>query len=57
VEKGTHQQVSNELKLTYPGVRGFSLHSVKRFCREKGIKKMSDIDDQQLDDVISKAVF
>jgi len=57
VEKCTHQQVSDELKSSFPGERGFSLRSVERFCREKGIKKMSNIDDQQLDDVVSDAVL
>ena len=56
IYKCTHQQVSDELKSLFPGERGFSLRSVERFCCEKGIKKTTEIDDQQLDDVISEAV-
>ena len=57
VHKCTHRQVSDELKLSFPGQRGFSIRSVERFCREKGIKKMTDIDDQELDDIVSEAVL
>jgi len=56
IYKCTHQQVSDELKTLFPGERGFSLRSVERFCCEKEIKKTTEIDDQQLDDVISEAV-
>ena len=57
VDKCTHQQISDELKSSFPGERGFSLRSIERFCSEKGIKKITDIDDQQLDKIISDAVM
>ena len=34
---------------SYPGKRGFSVRSIKRFCGNKGIDKTSHIDDQSLD--------
>ena len=57
VDKCTHQQISDELKSSFPGERGFSLRSIERFCSEKGIKKITNIDDQQLGEVISDAVM
>jgi len=56
VYKCTHQRVSDELKSLFPGERGFGLRSVERFCSEKGIKKTTEIDDKELDNVISEAV-
>ena len=57
LESWTHKQVSVELQRLYPGKRGFSLRSVELFCKEKGIKKLTDLDDQQLDGVVTHAVL
>ena len=43
--------------MSFPGQIGFSVCGVERFCREKGIKKMTGIDDQELDDISSEAVL
>ena len=57
IEKYTHKQLSYELQRAFPDEKGFSVRSVKRFCSEKGIRKTCDIDDQELDEVISSAVL
>ena len=57
IEKYTHKQLSDELQNSLPGERGFSVRSIKRFCSEKGIKKLCDIDDHKLDEVVSNAVL
>ena len=49
--------MSVELQRLYPGKRGFSLRSVEFFCKEKEIKKLIDLDDQQLDGVVIHAVL
>ena len=56
VEHCTYKQISDQFNEAFPGERGFSLRSVERFCSKKGIKKTSEIDDQELDTVISEAV-
>ena len=57
VERCTHRQVSDELQQSFPGEKGFSVRSIERFCSKKGISKTSDIDDQDLDEVISSAIL
>ena len=57
VERCTHKQISDELQQSFPGKKGFSVRSVERFCSNKGISKTCDIDDQDLDEVVSSAVL
>ena len=57
VERSTHKQISDELQQSIPGEKGFSVRSVERFCSNKGISKTCDIDDQDLDEVVSSAVL
>ena len=57
VEKYTHRQLSNELQLSFPGEKGFSVRSVERFCSEKGIKKITDISEEELEMILSEAVL
>ena len=52
----TYKQISDQFKEAFPGERGFSVRSVERFCNHKGIRKTSEIDDQELDMIISEAV-
>ena len=52
----SHKQLSDHLKEAFPGQRGFSVRSIERFCAEKGIKKTTAIDDEDLDSIISEAV-
>ena len=51
----TYLKLSRELQQRYPGRRGFSVRSIERFCSQKGIKRMSSITDQSLDEVVSEA--
>ena len=57
VEKQKHRQLSNELQLSFPGEKGFSVRSVERFCSERGIKKISDISEEELETILSEAVL
>ena len=52
----TYLKLSRELQQRYPGRRGLSVRSIERFCSRKGIKRMSFIKDQDLDEVVSEAV-
>ena len=45
-ERKSHQQISEELKALYPGIRGLSARSVRRFCDEQ----------EDLDRVVSSSV-
>ena len=56
VEHCTHKQISEKFSEAFPGERGFSFRSVERFCSKKGIKKTSEINDEELDAVVSEAV-
>ena len=49
----SHFQVSAELQKMYPGVRGLSAMSVRRYCSKHGIHKTARIDDATLDQLIS----
>ena len=56
-ERCTHKQISDELQQSFPAEKGFSVRSVERFCSNKGISKMCNIDNQDLDEVVSSAVL
>ena len=57
VEEGwTHSRLSLYFKRIYPGVRGFSVRSIERFCADKGIHKTSRMDGSNLQQVVSEAV-
>ena len=36
-DRWSHAQLFDFLKLSYPGVQGFSIRSLQRFCQEKNI--------------------
>ena len=55
-DRWSHAQLSDFLKLSYPGVQGFSIRSLQRFCQEKNIHKTSRVTDQELDEAVSNAV-
>ena len=55
-QRWTHKQVSEELKRTYPYVRGLSEMSVKRFCSKYNIHRTSRLSDGELDLVVQDAV-
>jgi len=45
-----------EIKNQFPGVRGCSLRSVKKFCSQQGIKKQVSVSDKTLDLVVGSAI-
>ena len=51
-----HKQISDLLNQKYPGIRGFSPMSVRRYCRSLGISKTSQLNDAQLDQAIVQSV-
>ena len=55
-DRWSHAQLSDFLKLSYPGVQGFSIRSLQKFCQEKNIHKTSRVTDQELDEAVSNAV-
>ena len=55
-EHTTHGKLSELLCSRYPGVRGFSIRSIQRFCHEKGIHKTSRLSQADVEDVVSAGV-
>lgn len=55
-ERRSHKQISVELKGLYPGVRGLSIRSVRRFCEKHDIHVMSLLTNEELDRVVSSSV-
>ncbi|XP_065894563.1 uncharacterized protein [Dysidea avara] len=56
VEKMTHPKLRDLFQEQFPGEKGFSLRSIEKFCSERGIKKTTKIDDDDLDEIVSRAV-
>lgn len=54
--KWTHVRLSRHLQELYPGMRGFSIRSLERFCSNKGIHKTSRLSAGQIDEVVGEAV-
>ena len=52
----TYGRLSAHLMELYPGVRGFSVRSLQRFCSQHNICKTARLDTQQLDQVVSSAI-
>ena len=55
-ENNSYEDLVKEIKNQFPGVRGCSLQSVKRFCSEHGIKKQVSESDNRLDLVVGSAI-
>ena len=55
-ENNSYEDLVKETKNQFPGVRGCSLQSVKRFCSEHGIKKQVSESDNTLDLVVGSAI-
>ncbi len=55
-KENTTEDLSNVLQTMYPEQRGFSSRTVKRFLKEKGIKRKGIVSDEQLDDDLRDAV-
>ena len=56
-QRKTHQEVSDELMLLHPGVRGLSRMSVRRFCCQHYIHKTSRLDECTLDRAVALNVM
>ena len=52
----THKQISEELKCLYPGVRGLSARSVRRFCENHNAHSSSMLSNADLDRVVSSSI-
>ena len=55
-ERKSLKQISEELKGLYPGVRGLSARSIRRFCDENNIHTTSLLSDEDLDRVVSSSI-
>lgn len=55
-ERWTHSKISGYLQQAHPGIQGFNIHSVQRFCSVNSIHKTSKLSDQQLDQVVSNQI-
>ena len=56
VDGRTHQEVSEELLMLYPGMKGLSSQSVRRFCAKHDIHRTSRLEAQQLVRVVATGV-
>ena len=55
-EQWTYSKLSVHLKEMYPGVRGFSVRSIERFCGEKNIHRTSRLKAPEVDVVVAGAI-
>ena len=51
----SHKRISRFLQENNPGVRGFSERSVGRFCHSNNIHRTARVDDESLDDAVTRA--
>ena len=54
-ENNSYEDLVKEIKNQFPGVRGCSLRSMKRFCSHHGIKKQVSVSDNTPDLVLRSA--
>ena len=52
----THAQISDILKENFPGVRGLSSRSVRRYCHDKDIHWTTPVAEAELLDEVEKGV-
>ena len=55
-EKRTHSEVSTLLKQYFPGSKGLSTRSVRRYCAENDIHKTSRLRAKMLDRVVWSSI-
>lgn len=55
-EGWTYGKLSKHLQELYPGVRGFSVRSLERFCAAKNIHRTSRLKAKEVDSVVAGAV-
>ena len=54
VEGKTYEPVKNILQDSYPGERGFSVNSIKRYCRKHNLSPR--IEEKYIDEIVAEAV-
>ena len=52
----TRKEIAQYLQQKYPGQTGFSVRSVRRFCKKQGITRRSGIDDDSLDYIVEDKI-
>lgn len=55
-ERKSYENISTDLKASYPNLRGLSSRSVRRYCETHGIHQSSRLSNRQLDMVIRSSV-
>lgn len=55
-KRETHEQISEALQQLYPGTKGLSSRSVRRFCNNHNIHATSRLSPPELSRVVSTAV-
>ena len=53
-EGKTYEQIKNILQDFYPGERGFSVISIKRYCRKHNLSPRTD--EKYIDEIVAEAV-
>ena len=57
IEEGsTYKVLCNELRSMFPGVRGVSVRSIKRFCAVHGLRSTSRLSNRALDVLVAFGV-
>ena len=54
--RATHRRISIELQQLYPGIRGISARSIRRFCSERRIHYSSRFTASQVENAVEQAV-
>ena len=55
-EQWKHLQLSRHLQSLYPGVRGFSIRTIQRFCAARKIHRTSRLDTEEVEQAVAEAV-
>ena len=55
-ENRTLEEVAVILQQRFPGIRGYNLRSLKRFCQENNIRKRNNVSDVDLDAAVTNAI-
>ena len=52
----THSEISQEICQMFPGQRGYSARSVRRFCADNGITRRTGMEDSDIVQHVERAV-
>ena len=56
IEKKSHEEISEYLKASNPGVRGLSTMKVRRFCNLNGIRTLTALKEEEIKKEVFKCV-